>query len=77
MSTHENKLVSLLGADITSGEAKTISILVFEFFWSIGLIVLPIFDLFIENWRNLYIAMSMPTICMIFLIKYTIVSDLN
>ncbi|XP_031635382.1 organic cation transporter-like protein isoform X2 [Contarinia nasturtii] len=61
---------SVIFTDITNGPAKTITLLVFEFFWSIGLIILPIFNVFIEEWSKLYIAISMPTIALIFLIKY-------
>lgn len=59
----------ILVVDITNGAARTITSLVFEFFWSIGLIILPVFNLFIEDWWKLYIAISMPTICLIFLMK--------
>lgn len=55
--------------DITSGSAKIITSIVFELFWSIGLIVLPVFGLFIEEWCKLYIAISTPTICLIFLYR--------
>lgn len=60
---------SMIFSDITNGAAKTITSLVFEFFWSFGLILLPIFSVFIEDWWKLYIAISMPTICLSFLIK--------
>ncbi|XP_055297446.1 organic cation transporter protein-like [Sitodiplosis mosellana] len=61
---------SMIFVDITNGAAKTITSLVFEFFWSIGLILLPIFNVFIEDWWKLYYAISMPTIFLIFLIKH-------
>lgn len=61
---------SMIFVDITNGAAKTITSLVFEFFWSIGLILLPIFNVFIEDWWKLYHAISLPTIFLIFLIKF-------
>lgn len=32
--------------------------------------MLPVFSLFIENWWELYIAISMPTIALVFLYRY-------
>lgn len=55
--------------DITSGRARIIVSIIFELFWSIGLIFLPVFSLFIENWWELYIAISMPTILMVILYR--------
>lgn len=68
--SYENleSILKIVG-DITSGAAKVITTLVFEFFWSVGLIVLPLFSLFIEEWWRMYIGISMPTILLIFLIK--------
>lgn len=62
-------LPKILVSDITSGTAKIITMLVFEFFWSVGLIVLPIFSLFSKDWWYMYIAISNPTILLIFFIK--------
>lgn len=60
---------TMIFVDITHGAARQITSLVFEFFWSLGLILLPVFTVFIEDWWKLYIAISMPTICLIFLIR--------
>lgn len=55
--------------DITSGRARIIVSILFELFWSIGLIFLPVFSLFIADWWELYIAISMPTILMVILYR--------
>ncbi len=54
-------------SDITHGKAKVITSVIFELFWSIGLILLPGLTIFFTNYTNLYMAVSMPTILLIFL----------
>lgn len=53
--------------DITGGRAKTIVVVLFELFWSIGLILLPAVSMFFSNWSNLYLVISLPTLVLVFL----------
>lgn len=53
--------------DITGGRAKIITTVLFELFWSIGLILLPGLAIFVNNWTHLYVAISMPTLVLVFL----------
>lgn len=57
-------------ADITHGRAKRIVSVVFEVFWSIGLILLPGVSIFISSWTNLYLVVSLPTLFLIFLHRF-------
>lgn len=54
-------------ADITGGRAKLIVTVLFELFWSIGLILLPAVAMFFSNWSNLYLVISLPTLVLVFL----------
>lgn len=63
-------------ADITHGKAKVIASVIFELFWSIGLIMLPGLTIFFTNYTNLYMAVSMPTIVLIFLHRSVIRNEL-
>lgn len=54
-------------ADITGGKAKILTSIIFELFWSIGLILLPALSIFFVSWSQLYMAISMPTVLLIFL----------
>ncbi|XP_037040820.1 organic cation transporter protein-like [Bradysia coprophila] len=60
----------LIIADITGGRAKTVSIVLYELFWSIGLIILPGLSIFFNNWSHLYIVISVPTLIMVFLHRF-------
>lgn len=55
--------------DITTGRAKTIITIVFELFWSIGLILLPVWSVFIPHWSGLYVGISSPTIALVFMYR--------
>lgn len=59
--------------DITGGTPKIITSIVFELFWSIGLILLPSLSIFFNTWSQLYMAISMPTMVLVFL--YRIIPD--
>lgn len=61
-------------ADITSGRAKRIVTVMYELFWSIGLILLPGVTIFFSNWTNLYLVISLPTLFLIFMHRYEIIS---
>lgn len=49
-------------SDITGGKPKTYTICLFETFWSIGVIFLPLLAYLFPNWSDLYLAISLPTI---------------
>ncbi|XP_037924364.1 solute carrier family 22 member 7-like [Hermetia illucens] len=57
-------------ADITAGKAKVIITTLFELFWSIGLILLPGISIFVDSWTHLYVAISSPTILLVFLHRW-------
>lgn len=48
--------------DITGGKYRTKSVCLFETFWSLGVIVLPLLAFFCPDWSNLYLLISLPTI---------------
>lgn len=53
--------------DITGGRARLIAAVLFELFWSVGLILLPAVAMFSSDWSNLYLVISMPTLGLVFL----------
>lgn len=57
-------------SDITSGKYKVSAICLFEQFWSIGVMLLPIMASFWSSWTQLYSAISLPTILLIFTLKW-------
>ncbi|CAO1398262.1 unnamed protein product [Diamesa serratosioi] len=61
---------STIFADITAGKYKVITVCMFEQFWSIGLILLPGVASFWNNWTQVYMAISFPTIALIALLYW-------
>lgn len=59
--------------DITGGKARTITTIVFELFWSIGLILLPTVSIVFNKWSHMYIAISTPSLALLFL--YQVIPD--
>lgn len=57
-------------SDITSGKPKTIITTLFESFWSVGVIFLPVLARLVQSWTHLYMAISWPTIILIILWRY-------
>lgn len=53
--------------DITGGRARLIAAVLFELFWSVGLILLPAVAMFSGDWSNLYLVISLPTLVLVFL----------
>lgn len=53
--------------DITSGKYKVIAICMFEQFWSVGIMLLPAIASYWSSWTHLYMAISYPTVLLIFL----------
>lgn len=56
--------------DITAGKPKTIVTTLFEQFWSVGVILLPILARLFKSWSHLYMAISWPTVILIILWRY-------
>ncbi|KAH8264523.1 hypothetical protein KR038_009606 [Drosophila bunnanda] len=54
-------------ADITGGKYKTCVSTLFEQFWSIGVMMLPGVASFWSSWSHLYMAISWPTVILIYL----------
>lgn len=48
--------------DITGNTYRTISICLFETFWSIGVILLPLIAYINPSWSSIYLMMSLPTV---------------
>lgn len=61
-----------LVADITGGIYKTCVTALFEQFWSIGVILLPGLASFFKSWTHLYMAISWPTLLLIYLWQYAL-----
>ncbi|XP_037817537.1 organic cation transporter-like protein isoform X2 [Lucilia sericata] len=57
----------MIMADITGGTYKTCVSTLFEQFWSIGVIMLPGVASFFSSWSHLYMAISCPTVILIYL----------
>lgn len=47
--------------DLTGGKARTTAVCLFESFWSLGVIVLPLLAYIMPDWSNLYLMISLPT----------------
>ncbi|XP_037949804.1 solute carrier family 22 member 3 [Teleopsis dalmanni] len=57
----------MIMADITGGKYKTYVSTLFEQFWSIGVMLLPGVSSFFSSWSHLYMAISWPTVILIYL----------
>ncbi|XP_013115754.1 organic cation transporter-like protein isoform X2 [Stomoxys calcitrans] len=60
----------MIMADITGGIYKTCVSTLFEQFWSIGVILLPGVASFFSSWSYLYMAISWPTVILIYLWRW-------
>ncbi|XP_073822110.1 organic cation transporter protein isoform X2 [Musca autumnalis] len=60
----------MIMADITGGTYKTCVSTLFEQFWSIGVILLPGVASFFDSWTYLYMAISWPTVILIYLWRW-------
>lgn len=49
-------------ADITSGKPKVVVACLFEQFWSIGVILLPLVSTFWDSWSLIYVDITAPTL---------------
>ncbi|XP_022213561.1 solute carrier family 22 member 3 isoform X2 [Drosophila obscura] len=57
----------MIMADITGGKYRTCVSTLFEQFWSIGVMMLPGVASFWTSWSHLYMAISWPTVILIYL----------
>lgn len=62
-------IISFVVSDITGGTYKTVVTTLFEQFWSIGVILLPGVASFFQSWTHLYMAISWPTVILMYLWK--------
>ncbi|EDW83347.1 uncharacterized protein Dwil_GK22802 [Drosophila willistoni] len=58
-------------ADITSGIHRIGAIILYDTFWSIGVILLPGLSSFFNSWSLIYVGITFPTIMLIFLLYWT------
>lgn len=61
----------LLVADITSGVYRVGAIILYDTFWSIGVIFLPSLAAFYHSWSHIYLGITFPTILMTLLLIWT------
>lgn len=54
-------------SDITSGKYRVAVVCLFEQYWSIGVILLPLVSKWWSSWSIVYTAITLPTIILIFL----------
>lgn len=61
---------AMIFMDITGGIYRTVVCTLFEVFWSIGVILLPGVASFFQSWTHLYMAISFPTLLLIYLWRW-------
>ncbi|XP_055377585.1 solute carrier family 22 member 3 isoform X2 [Condylostylus longicornis] len=61
---------AMIFTDITGGKYRTTCVCLFEQFWSIGVILLPAVSSFFKSWTHIYMAISFPTIILVYLWKW-------
>lgn len=59
-----------IATDITDGVDKVIVVCLFDLFWSIGLILLPLFSHWWYSWTLIYVAISLPACILITFYPY-------
>lgn len=57
-------------SDITTGKYRVTAVCLFEQFWSIGVILLPVMSTWWDSWALVYIAISLPAVFIILLYKW-------
>lgn len=60
-------LLNLIVSDITKGKLRIASQIFFDFFWSIGILILSIITQYEARWTQLYMIISFPTLFILFL----------
>eukprot|EP00099_Drosophila_melanogaster_P023164 NP_650849.1 uncharacterized protein Dmel_CG4462 [Drosophila melanogaster] len=58
-------------ADITAGMHRIGAIILYDTFWSIGVILLPGLSSFFNSWSLIYVGITFPTIMLILLLYWT------
>lgn len=48
--------------DITGGKHRSVAVCLFENFWSVGVILLPLIAFINPNWSSIFLMISLPTI---------------
>ncbi|XP_055849421.1 solute carrier family 22 member 4 isoform X2 [Episyrphus balteatus] len=61
---------AMIFMDITTGTYRTVVCTLFEQFWSVGVIMLPGVASFSKSWTFLYMAISWPTVILIYLWRW-------
>ncbi|XP_034487056.1 solute carrier family 22 member 13 [Drosophila innubila] len=57
--------------DITAGMHRIGAIILYDTFWSIGVIVLPTLSSFFNSWSLIYVGITFPTVMLIVLLYWT------
>lgn len=57
-------------SDITSGVYRVSALCLFEQFWSVGIMLLPVLDYFSKSWTEIYVFLSTPTVILIGLYRW-------
>ncbi|XP_017144622.1 solute carrier family 22 member 13 [Drosophila miranda] len=58
-------------ADITAGMHRISAIILYDTFWSVGVILLPGLSSFFNSWSLIYVGITFPTIMLIVLLYWT------
>ncbi|KAM7363055.1 organic cation transporter protein [Cochliomyia hominivorax] len=58
-------------ADITSGIYRIGAIILYDTFWSLGVIFLPSLSAFFNNWTFIYLGITFPTLILTLLLQWT------
>lgn len=58
-------------SDITAGKYRLGVIILYDTFWSIGLFLLPGLASFFQNWTQIYLGITFPTLVLILLLNWT------
>lgn len=62
ISARNYTTINISVTDITGNKYRTASIIFFEAFWSLGIIILPAITYIDPNWSNIFLMISLPTI---------------
>ncbi|KAL7730091.1 hypothetical protein ACLKA6_009370 [Drosophila palustris] len=58
-------------ADITAGMHRIGAIILYDTFWSVGVILLPTLSSFFNSWSLIYVGITFPTVMLIVLLYWT------
>ncbi|XP_067616056.1 organic cation transporter protein isoform X2 [Eurosta solidaginis] len=57
--------------DITTGRYRSGAIILYDTFWSIGVILLPGLSSYFKNWSHIYLGITFPTLILLLLLQWT------